>query len=77
MDLRPGVLCALGRALGICGHMAATPGTSWASSLRHAPGHTRASPGLLIIFLCQTFVSNFIPEEVAYFPFGGVCDPSK
>lgn len=31
-----------------------------------------ASPQLLIIFLCQTFVSNFVPEEGACFPFGSV-----
>lgn len=36
-----------------------------------------ASMELSIIFLCQTFVSNFIPKEVVYFPFGSVCDSSK
>lgn len=41
------------------------------AALRASPG---ASTGLLIISLCQTFVSNFIPKEVVYFPFGSVCD---
>lgn len=32
----------------------------------------QASTELLIIFLCQTFVSNFISKEVVYIPLGSV-----
>lgn len=41
------------------------------------PQLTLNSMELLIIFLCQTFVRNFIPKVVVYFPFGSICDSSK
>lgn len=60
-----------------CGHPpppSAHPLQVHFTALRASP---RAVLELLLIFLCQTFVSNFIPKEVVYFPFGSVCDSSK
>lgn len=71
---RPGCAwCPWPGSGGVRGHTVALPGKSASPRSRLI----RASTGPVIIFLCQTFVSNFVPNVVVYFPFGSVCASSK